>query len=266
MRKKENSRGRLIRQILQNLLGDDPLAYCSDECAYKRACSCAKKLIDQGVELEHLIDELKDVKLSSFDYAIDRIYLKHQISVLTILVKDTTLWPKIVQMSRSPGVTDLSAKELQKCVVTAMLTPLRQVVGSCFATAPAIAIQRYHVEMFLEDVDALLSRGQIKRVISGQECVAPLNSIAFQNTPFSLALLRAWEYTLACFCDYTIDFYSYSLVACLGMNAAEEGGIGRLVFEYISGKLNEQNAIISESQRDAEDAYGQLKIEEKFFF
>lgn len=217
------------------------------------------------MDLAKLIEELEKLSLPYFDYAIDRLYLGHQLAVLKILSKDNRLWKQITHMRSSAIAPNLPAKGLQTSVLTALLTPLRQVVGSCFATAPAIAIQRHHVERFLEDIEALLHRGQITRIISGQEFVAPLNSMVFKNMPFDLALLRAWEYTLASFSDYNLDFYRHNLVACLGMRPEEESGIGKLIFNYVSGRLEAQNARVEEHQKEVEQSYGQLKMEEHFF-
>ena len=217
------------------------------------------------MELTDLIGELEKLPLPYFDYAIDRLYLEHQVAVLKILSKDSMLWKQVKQLRSSATAPNLPANGVQISVLTALLMPLRQVVGSCFATAPAMVIQRYHVELFLEDIEALLSRGQITRIISGQEFTAPINSTVFQNMPFNLALLRAWEYTLASFSDYNLDFYTHNLVACLGLRPEEEGGIGKVIFNYISEKLETQNALVQEHQKDVEQSYGQLKMEEYFF-
>lgn len=59
-------------------------------------------------------------------------------------------------------------------VLSAWLTYLRQSVGSCFATAPAIAVQGHHPARFLADMQQLLSTGSLTRIIEGIEVSVPL--------------------------------------------------------------------------------------------
>jgi len=65
-------------------------------------------------------------------------------------------------------------KEAVRAVLSAWLTPLRQNVGSCFATAPAIEIQEEHPEYLLQDLKDLLETGRLKRIVRGEEHLAPL--------------------------------------------------------------------------------------------
>lgn len=71
--------------------------------------------------------------------------------------------------------TTSSASQIQRAVLSALLTPLRQNVGSCFATAPAILIQEVQPEAFLEDLYELLMTGMMKKVIRGKEIQVPLS-------------------------------------------------------------------------------------------
>lgn len=64
---------------------------------------------------------------------------------------------------------------IRRAVLCASLTPLRQNVGSCFATAPAILIQREQFPQFLDDLYELLSTGKIKRTFGGVEYAVPLS-------------------------------------------------------------------------------------------
>lgn len=65
---------------------------------------------------------------------------------------------------------------IRKAALCALLTPLRQNVGSCFATAPAILIQKETPLLFLEDLYQLLSTGKLKRTFGGIEHVVPLTT------------------------------------------------------------------------------------------
>lgn len=65
--------------------------------------------------------------------------------------------------------------ETRKAVLAALLTSLRQNVGSCFATAPAIMIQQDQPLQFLSDMGELLGTGRLKRVFEGVEYAVPLS-------------------------------------------------------------------------------------------
>lgn len=64
---------------------------------------------------------------------------------------------------------------VRRAVLCAYLTPLRQSVGSCFATAPAILIQSEQPLLFFEDFYQLLSMGKLRRVVEGVEYALPLS-------------------------------------------------------------------------------------------
>ncbi|MFV0340501.1 MAG: hypothetical protein ACK5MA_07775, partial [Parachlamydiaceae bacterium] len=74
-------------------------------------------------------------------------------------------------LHENSGITDALAR---KAALSALLCQLRQNVGSCFATAPAIIVQKEQPEQFLKDIDELLSTGRLKRVAGGVEYSAPL--------------------------------------------------------------------------------------------
>jgi hypothetical protein len=64
---------------------------------------------------------------------------------------------------------------IRRAVLSAALTPLRQSVGSCFATAPAILIQQGQLTLFFEDLYQLLFTGKLKRTFGGVEYAIPLS-------------------------------------------------------------------------------------------
>ncbi len=74
-----------------------------------------------------------------------------------------------------PHNHSLSDREIRAALLCAGLTPLRQNVGSCFATAPAILIQQEQVSLFLNDLFQLLKWGKIKRTFGGVEYAIPLS-------------------------------------------------------------------------------------------
>lgn len=75
-------------------------------------------------------------------------------------------------VDQNSQVTDA---QIKAAVICACLTPLRQNVGSCFATAPAIIIQKEQVSLFLDDLYQLLSTGKLKRTFGGVEYAIPLS-------------------------------------------------------------------------------------------
>jgi hypothetical protein len=76
-----------------------------------------------------------------------------------------TLWPE--------SIKPLQAYHIRRAVLAAWLTLLRQTAGSCFATAPAILIQKKPIQFF-KDLYELLSMGQLKRVLLGREYAVPM--------------------------------------------------------------------------------------------
>lgn len=65
--------------------------------------------------------------------------------------------------------------QVRTAVLCACLTPLRQNVGSCFATAPAILIQSEQISLLLDDLHQLLTTGKLKRTFGGVEYAIPLS-------------------------------------------------------------------------------------------
>ena len=76
------------------------------------------------------------------------------------------------------GVSDdhsLTDRDLRVAVLSACFFPLRQNVGSCFATAPAILIQKEQIENLIADFYDLLTMGKIIRTMGGKEYSVPLS-------------------------------------------------------------------------------------------
>lgn len=74
-----------------------------------------------------------------------------------------------------PPSTVLTDFHIRKAVISACLTLLRQNVGSCFATAPAIVIHEEETDGFLLDIYELLTTGKLKRIFGGIEYSVPLS-------------------------------------------------------------------------------------------
>lgn len=84
----------------------------------------------------------------------------------------------------------LSDRDVRVAVLSACLFPLRQNVGSCFATAPAILIQKEQIENLLADLYDLLTLGKMTRTIAGKEHSVPLSpSIGIGDLKKNMTLL-----------------------------------------------------------------------------
>ncbi|MFT4551464.1 MAG: hypothetical protein ACI9S8_000074 [Chlamydiales bacterium] len=79
----------------------------------------------------------------------------------------------------------------RRAALAAWMSYLRQNVGSCFATAPAIIIHGEQGDRFLKDVAEMLATGRLKRTYGGVEYSVPLSSswgVADLKKPFVLTI------------------------------------------------------------------------------
>lgn len=128
----------------------------------------------------------------STDYEVDNLFYKHVIECIKKLMGNARLQKQILRLT--PPVLNswteniirsglnLSKKEritnehIQTLFLSAFFHPLRQNVGSCFATAPAIFIQKEQPEQFFTDLEDLLNVGILKRTFSGHEHAIPIST------------------------------------------------------------------------------------------
>jgi hypothetical protein len=82
------------------------------------------------------------------------------------IIRDT------LQVPANIAITDAHAR---RAALSAWMCYLRQNVGSCFATAPAIIIHDDQPEQFFKDLHELMGTGRIKRTFGGVEYSAPLS-------------------------------------------------------------------------------------------
>ncbi len=287
------------------------------------------------------------------------------------LIRDTLLLP---------AGSSIGDVEVRKAILASCFSALRQNVGSCFATAPAILVHEEQIDTYLNDLFELLTTGRLKRTLAGHELVVPLSpswgagdlkksihlkdphahlsyspglmaalsavgllegnikaklpqldvllapfiqaknemtieecldklllasvgltheeireqemrSPAFQGelrfqgysrkhelfiefkTKRDLAsaafkaqtdnaLLKAWEFTLASFCDVKMDFSRWNLSISLGLNPEEPGGIGEKIHHELNAKIAEYNNEIEAAGKDYEIAFDQLNLTE----
>lgn len=74
-----------------------------------------------------------------------------------------------------PPFAAIGDAHARRAVLAAWMGFLRQNVGSCFATAPAIMIHNEQPHQFLSDVSDILATGRLKRVFGGNEYSVPLS-------------------------------------------------------------------------------------------
>ncbi len=82
-------------------------------------------------------------------------------------IRDTLLLPE------NQLVNDASVR---RAAVAALLTTLRQSLGSCFATAPAIVVHDEQPLLFLRDLDELMGTAKLKRTVAGNEYSVPMSA------------------------------------------------------------------------------------------
>jgi len=134
---------------------------------------------------EHLLGILKQLRDNpEFSYAIKRIGRPMGHLAAERLIRETLLLPELTLLK------DFHAR---RAALAALFTWLRQNVGSCFATAPAIMILQNQPLRFLADIAALLSTGRIVRVINGDAYAVPLSVSWGSGSLFSPIMNRSIE-------------------------------------------------------------------------
>jgi len=109
-------------------------------------------------KLRWLVEDKNGIKkVLKFSLPLDSRYLEHLIRVALYLPQNHVL----------------SNADIRRAVLSAWFCFLRQSVGSCFATAPAILIHLQQPDYFLNDLEELLSTSRLKRVLDGVEYVVP---------------------------------------------------------------------------------------------
>ena len=121
---------------------------------------------------------------------------EHILHVMELLLKEKELARLIKNMSRPfsnrlaediirdtllvPANTTIGDVHVRRACLAAWLTFLRQSLGSCFATAPSILIQQEQPQLFLRDLDEMMSTGRLKRTFEGTEYSVPV-SVSWGN-------------------------------------------------------------------------------------
>ncbi len=115
----------------------------------------------------HMIQALTRLEAEkTLQQALNKIGKPHMNVRADHLIRATLNLPENV------SVTDAHAR---RAALSAWLSYLRQSVGSCFATAPAIIVQAEQPLRLLSDFQEILSTGRMKRTFSGIEYAVPLS-------------------------------------------------------------------------------------------
>ncbi|WP_348664218.1 hypothetical protein [Chlamydiifrater volucris] len=132
---------------------------------------------------EHTLNMLKAIKEKpDIKDTLKRIFLPTQKAMQNIIRRTLALPPE----------EELSVAHARRAAVSALLSYLRQDVGTCFASALAIIVQKEYPEKFITDIDKLLSSGRLSRIIDDKEYVAPINlsaSLGDLYTPVAISSL-----------------------------------------------------------------------------
>ncbi|HRD55704.1 MAG TPA: hypothetical protein PLC42_04830 [Parachlamydiaceae bacterium] len=117
----------------------------------------------QELILKVLLEVMEDKELLSLLKSVAKPY---QNPGAEELVRET------LALDKNTIVTDVHAK---RAVFSSLLCYLRQSVGSCFGTAPAIMIHEEQPRQFVKDIIELLNTGRLKRTFGGFEYSVPLS-------------------------------------------------------------------------------------------
>jgi hypothetical protein len=165
------------RQIATKVIGDDGeiRAEHLDACIAamkKNLYSLAPERYVDSVRDEHILRVLEHLRDNKETARLLR-YMTRPVSnrLAEQIVRDTLL------LAPSIPVTDV---HVRRACLSSWLCSLRQSLGSCFATAPAIIIQQEQPRSFLRDIDEMMNTGRMKRTYAGVEHSVPM-SITWGN-------------------------------------------------------------------------------------
>lgn len=122
---------------------------------------------------------------------LDALGQIHLVGALARLQQDHALWSEFQRIAAPnqnrvadrlicatlaiPFESRISNAHARRAALSAWLTYLRQNVGSCFATAPAIVVHEEQPLQLIVDLRDLLNLGQMSRVIEGRHHSVPLS-------------------------------------------------------------------------------------------
>lgn len=215
--------------------------------------------IVEGINLDELIEKSEGHTKKTLLFLRDHKEAKALLKRFKLPVANRYIETLIRASINLPPKTKLTNAHLQQAVISALLCPLRQVVGSCFATAPAIYIQNEQKERLLIDLYDLMMLCQLKRTFAGKENIVPI-SPSWGGRETDHPLLRVWEYTLASFSDYKVEFSRWNFYKSLGLDPQEQGGLGFLLYKTLQEKLDDANKEMEKLQQDYFRAIDEARV------
>lgn len=195
------------QQVRQLLLDDHwDLSERLDHAGIQESCTVrnviktrelAILLIDDAGELDQTLLKIAEETLKHKCFHLgprrryDTVRQQHLFTVLQRLREDNQLRQLLKLISKPqnhrlaeqvirdtlqlPTEATLTDADARRACLAAWFCYLRQNVGSCFATAPAIIIHREQPHLLLKDLSELLGTGRLKRIYGGVEYAVPLS-------------------------------------------------------------------------------------------
>ena len=210
------------------------------------------KISPKSIWDEHFLKTLKFLETKEAKALLKKFSLPAANPYVESLVRSA------LKLSKSVKLEDY---HLVEATVSALFCPLRQLVGSCFATAPAMYIQQEQPMHLLLDLYDLMMLGKLKRVFGGVETTIPI-SPKWGNRETDHPLLRVWEYTIASFSDYKTTFSSWNLYKSLGLDPKEKGGIGELIYSILQEKLDDTNQEVEKLHQEYVRSVDEARVSE----
>lgn len=166
---RNNARTRRLANLLINDKGELNVEMLPkvELCIKKTLYSLGPDRQNDSRRQEHILKVLQTLQTNPQVVRLLRSIGKpHQHPIAEHIIKDT------LQLPPSATVTDAHTR---RAALAAWMCFLRQNVGSCFATAPAILVHDEQPEVFLNDLNELLNTGRLKRTFGGIESAVPLS-------------------------------------------------------------------------------------------
>ncbi len=135
--------------------------------------------LHDAVRQEHIFYFLQQLKHKP---EIQRLFKRVSVPMRNRRAQDLIRY--VIRLDKKSSVKKVHARQ---AVLSACLSYVRQNVGSCFATAPAIMILLSQPENLMKDLEQLFSLGRLKRTFGGVEYSVPMSAswgIGDLNRPF----------------------------------------------------------------------------------
>jgi hypothetical protein len=273
--------------------------YIMREVSQKISCFLSKNLL----HVSSIEKAIRAVQKESAKYpkeSLENWLFRYQISTLSFLLQNQDL----IHLMTKISVKDLSEtiffaisdslfqktdkiglEEILEACLVSLLYPLRQTIGSCFATALVILIQSENQKIFLEELVHLITKNQLKRVIESKEFIAPLNLSIEQksvqeevvliinqvlqknnrekiNSSFFSppSLLKCFEYTVASMTEFNLDSHTSTLFIALGIEPTVKMGLGQKVEMIVREELLLIEKEAKEAHLEAQKALDQVNM------